>query len=57
MTREKKEAIFSYFTQLRNSGTLTMFLAPQVIAKLFEISSDTAEQLFLEWAETQRDIS
>ena len=52
MTQEQKQAVFDYLHKLRASGKINMFLAPGVIAKMFNLDRDTASTLFREWADT-----
>jgi len=48
---DQEEEIFNFLEQLRKSGEINMFAAPQVLVDTFNISKERAREIFVRWTE------
>ena len=48
---DQEEEIFNFLEQLRESGKINMFAAPQVLVDTFNISKHEAREIFRKWTE------
>ncbi|MAT13253.1 MAG: hypothetical protein CMM02_19825 [Rhodopirellula sp.] len=49
---DARDEIFNYLHELRESGTINMFGAPQVIQDVFGLPKNVAREIFIEWTQT-----